>query len=130
MPEFVNVRIKFWIWLYRIDSPRNHACHSCRGYFVSDKLRVVSFVCNKNTALFTTFRDQMFCNLAVVNFTPSDFKIDRISMRIGGNVYFCCCTTSRSSNGSFFTKPSSTRMLMSPNVTSIGEYPLLINFAS
>ena len=76
------------------------------------------------------FCDELLRNFGIVDLTPSDFKIDRISMRIGGNMKFGGSSSPGFSNSAFFSTPSSTRMLMSADVTSIGEYPLRINFAS
>jgi hypothetical protein len=51
-------------------------------------------------------------------------------MRIGGHVDFCSEPSTRASNGSLLPMPSSARMLVSTDVTSIDEYPFLVNFAS
>ncbi len=51
-------------------------------------------------------------------------------MRIDGKVNIGCGSTMRFADGSFFPKPGSACMLVSADVTSISEYPLLINFAS
>ena len=71
-----------------------------------------------------------FSDLWVVNFTPSDFKINRISMQVGSNMNFAGISSSRNSNCPLFSNPSSTCMLVNLDITSIDEHPLLIKFAS
>jgi hypothetical protein len=69
------------------------------------------------------FCDELMRNFGVMDFTPSDLKIDRMSMRIGDNMKLGGSSSTGFSNSTFFSTPSSTRMLMSADVTSIGEYP-------
>jgi len=57
-----------------------------------------------------------------VDFTPSDFKINRISMRVGCHVNLGGDPSLRSANGMLFSSPSSTHMLVSSDVISVGEY--------
>src|SRR5262249_3744601 len=96
---------------------------------VPDFFRVVALVANE------VFSGVEFTNnfggcFNVVNFTPSDFKIDRVSIRITGHVDFGGWSSTGSPNGSLGSSSSSARMLMSADVASVDEYPLLINFAS
>src|SRR5574344_1226114 len=95
----------------------------------SNGFSVISFVSHEIISLFNTFYE-LARNLTVVHFTPSDFKMDRTSMRVNGHMYFCCRSTSAASNCSIFIVPSSRCMLMSADVTSIDGHPLLISFAS
>ena len=121
--------IKFWIWFLAIGFSRNNWIHSSVSGILPNIFRVVAFVRDKVFGRFDFTNNFGGC-FSVVNFTPSDFKIDRVSMRITGHVNFCCGSSSRFSDSSLFTNPSSACMLMSADVASIGEYPLRINFSS
>lgn len=74
--------------------------------------------------------NQVACNLTVVNFTPSDFKINRMSTRIDGKMNLCSRSTSWFSNCSIFIPPSSTCMLMRTNAASVNEDPFFIQYTS
>jgi len=60
----------------------------------------------------------------VVDFTPSDFKVDRMSMRVGSNMKFGSCPSLRSSDCPILTSPSSACMLVNAHVASVDESPL------
>ncbi|ELL30748.1 hypothetical protein NM77221_0500 [Neisseria meningitidis 77221] len=55
--------------------------HTVFYRFISDFLRVIPFVSDKILGFLYDFY-QVVCNLTVVHVTPSDFKIERISMRV------------------------------------------------
>ena len=129
MPHLIEMRVKFWIWFFAVGFAGNHRIHPFCSRLFTNIFRVISFISNEVLSTLY-FRNNLGGRFGVVYFTPSDFKIDRISMRIGGHVNFGCRSSSRLSNGAFFSKPSSTRMLVSADVTSVGEYPLRINLAS
>ena len=129
MAQFIQIWIKFRVRFFAVCFSRDNRVHSCASGFFSNFFWVVTFI-TYEVIRWAHFFYYFTCNLGVVDLTPSDFKIDRISMRIGGNMNLCSSSSSGLSNGSLFSKPSSTRMLMSADVTSIGEYPFRINFAS
>ena len=80
---------------------------------------------------FFYFGYEFWCRFGVVNFTHfSDFKIDRISIRIGSDVNLDSGSSARSSIGSLCPKLSSACMLMSSDVASVNKHPFQINFAS
>lgn len=126
MSHFVQIRIKLWVRFLPIGCARDDRIHTSFFTQLSNFLRIITFISYKMPSSPYFFND-FSCNFTVVDLPPSDFKIDRISMRISGNMYLCCV---RQANSSFFSPPSSTRMLMSPYITCVGEDPFFINFSS
>jgi hypothetical protein len=52
---------------------------------LANRVRIVALISDEIIGILHFF-DNLGGRFGVVNFTPSDFKIDRISMRIGGDV--------------------------------------------
>ena len=80
--QLVEVRVELWIRFLAIGFPRDHRIHFCGTSLFANRLGVVCFVGDEVLGSFYFLDDLRRC-FDVVNFTPSDFKIDRISMRIG-----------------------------------------------
>lgn len=127
--HLVEMGIKLRVRLAAVGFPGNYGIHFFGSRLLSDCLRVVSLVSNQIIGFDYLFND-LWRGFGVVDFTPSDFKIDRISMRIGAYVKFGGRSPARSSNGSLMPSPSSARMLVSADVSSVDENPFRINFAS
>ena len=85
MSQLVEMGIKFWIRFLAVGFARNDRVHSSRLDLLSDRFGVVILV-RDDVFRCGDFAEDFARNLRVVNLTPSDFKIDRISMRIGGNM--------------------------------------------
>lgn len=127
--QFVEMSIKFRIRLLAVRFSWNNGIHSGGSGVLPNRFGVVAFV-GDEIPCGADGGDEWVRKLGVVDFTPSDFKIDRMSMRIGGHVQFSGDSASGYPDSAFFTTPSSTCMLMSADIAAVGEYPFRINVAS
>ena len=84
----VEVGIKIRIRGFAVGSLGNDWVHVFASYLQANFFGVVTFVGDQIFAADVV--NYRRCSFGVVDLTPSDFKIERISMRIGGHVYFSC----------------------------------------
>gem|GEM_PF-5572224 len=90
--KLVEVGIELWIWLFAIGFSRNDRIHTGRPCTLSNAFGVIIALVRDKMVSRAYFCDELVRNFGVVDFTPSDFKIDRISMRIGGNMQLSGCS--------------------------------------
>lgn len=123
------MRIEFWVHLVTVGFSGYDRNGSRLPDALTNDFSIVALVCNDMLCCFYLVYEPR-CSFGIVDFTPSDVKINRISMRVGCHVNLGGSPSPRSANGALFSSPSPTRMLVRSNVTSVGEYPFRINFAS
>lgn len=90
MAKSVQIGIKLRVGFFAVRLSWDNLSRTCCPDLLSKRLRIIALVGNEIFSLPTYFSEKSVGSFDLVYVTPSDFKIDRTSIRVGEYMNLSC----------------------------------------